>query len=258
MKKFIPSLFALSLPFQAHALYLGNPAEPQIMDQGFFFSQDALFTIKVGYQGDFVLNRRLRAEGPSGHRIDRFEYQMNQGVITFNFLDRLEAYGSVGAFNTTFWHRPPPDSALREVTSHDSWTAGGGLRALLMQWGHTALGIDAKFQYGRSPARWISVSGVGYGTHAHLTYREWQTGIAVSHTIDWFTPYIGATYSNVHADINGLKHSTYPYSHFKMRNPAHFGLVIGCTLSSGKKFDLTGEAHMVDELAFSLTGNLKF
>lgn len=253
-------IFAL-IPFlqvALFALYEGNPAEPQIIDQGFFISQDSLFSVKVGYQGDWVLDRKLRSVDESHGRIDQFCMRMDQGVVTLNCLDRIELYTNVGSMTATFWHRPHFDNQRREYQSHDRWTLGGGLRILLMQWGNTCLGVDGKLQYGAPHLKWITVNGVSFGTGADFTYREWQVSLALSHTVDIFTPYIGATYSNVHVHVDGLKHTVFPNSHFKMVSRDHFGMALGCTLSSGKKVDLNFEVRLFDEQAVIAAGNVKF
>jgi hypothetical protein len=255
MKKLIAAF--LCIP-SLYALYLGNPAEPQIIDEGFFISQDSLFSVKVGYQGDFVFDRKLRAFDGATGRIDRFNIWMNQGVLTLNILDRFEAYASVGSITTSFWDRPHIDHQRREYETHDKWTAGGGLKLIVMQWGNTVLGADGKLQYGAPHIKWATVDGISYATGARVVYREWQVGLAVSHTVDLFTPYIGATYSHVKGEVEHLSHTVYPRSHFKFRCRDHFGMAVGCSLSSGKKVDLNLEARMFSEQAVTGAANVKF
>lgn len=248
----------IALQATLYALYEGNPAEPQIIDQGFFIAQDSLISVKVGYQGDWVFNRKLRAMGGAHGRIDQFSIFINQGVATFNLLDRAELYVNAGSMDAIFFHRPHVDNKRREYQSHDRWTLGGGSRILLMQWGNTCLGVDGKFQYSAPHIKWIAVDGVSHNSGAHFTYREWQVGIAFSHTVDIFTPYIGATYSNVHVHVDGLTSTVFHHSHFKMVNPNRFGMALGCTLCSGKKVDLNFEARLFAEQAATAAGNVKF
>ncbi len=243
---------------QLSALYLGNPAEPQVVDEGFFMSEDSFLTIKVGYQGDWVFNRKMRAHDGISGRIDRFELRMDQGVATFNILDRGEIYVSAGSLTSTYWHRPRVDKERREVESHDRWTAGGGARLILFQWGNTILGVDAKYQYSAPHFKWAAVNGTSHDTGAHMRYWEWQVGTGLSYTVDMFTPYIGATYSVAEANLTGFRHTVYPATHFHMRNVDRFGMAVGCSLSSGKKFDLTLEARMFSEQAVTAAANVKF
>jgi hypothetical protein len=250
-------LFLLVQPFLS-ALYMGNPAEPEIIDCGLFISQDSCMSVKVGYQGDFVFDRLLRSYAGSRGRIDRFNMTSNQGMIALNYLDRFELYGTVGSMNSSFWFRPSSDKMRREFETNNHWTAGGGARLLLAQWDNTGIGIDGKIQYGKPGIKWITVNGVSHGTGSELIYREYQGSFAVFHTIDLFTPYLGAKYSNVHADVSGLSKSVYPRKHFKMTNRSRFGMALGCTLSQGKKIDINAEVQLIDELGVTIGGNLKF
>lgn len=255
MKKFISLLLLQCALF---GLYNGNPAEPQIIDKGFFIAQDSLFNFKVGYQGDWVYDRKLRAFKTARGRIDRFEIWINQGVATLSLLDRIELYGSAGSMKAEISHRPHSDGKHREYQTHDKWTAGIGMRVLLMQWKHTSLGIDGKFQYGEPPVTWGTVNGVAFRTPGgRLLYREYQVSAGFAQAVDIFTPYAAVTYSNVHASFEGLD-DVIPHHHFKMRSRDHFGLALGCTFSSGKKFDFNIEARVLDEQAVTAAGNIKF
>lgn len=251
-------LFSLCLCGSLSALYMGNPAEPQIIDQGFWISQDASFSVKVGYQGDRVADRKMRANGNAKGRIDNMTLSFDQGVVTFGYLDRAEIYGSVGSMNGELSNRPHSDNKRREYQTHDGWTAGTGGRFLLAQWGKTVIGIDGKIQWSNPGMKWMAVDGMSKNTGGHLHYCEWQASFAVSYTADWLTPYLGVKYSNVHASVNGIPAVIYPHSEFKMINRNRFGFAIGCTLSPGKKFDLFAEVQMIDEQSLSFGGNLKF
>src|SRR3990167_2707558 len=113
------------------ALYMGNPAEPQIIDKGFWIPQDCTVGAKVGYLGDRVADRKLKASGHAHGRIDKTKLSFDQGVVVFNFLDRVEIYGSGGSMNGTLTNRPHSDSARRKYQTQDGWTAGCGGRILL-------------------------------------------------------------------------------------------------------------------------------
>jgi len=249
----VKKLLFLLLPSALFALYLGSPAEPQMIDAGFFIAEDSAFSLKMGYEGDWVYNRKLKT---MKREIDRFEILMNQGVMALGFLDRIEVYGSAGSFNAQFHNRS--HSEAHEYDTHGSLTYGGGMRILLMQWKNTIFGVDGKGQFASPRFSWATVNGVPFSENGKLHYREWQVGLALSHSVDIFTPYIGAKYTNVHATAQGLKSGVHPHGHFKMVNRDRFGLAVGCSLSSGRIFDLTLEARMIDEQAFTGAGNIKF
>jgi hypothetical protein len=256
MKRLAVLFFAL--PGIGSALYLGNPAEPQLIEEGLFTEPDHMAAGKIGYQGDWVSDRKLRGQGDGRGRIDQFEVWMNQGVATLNFIDRIELSASLGSMTTTFSQRRHADGILRQFQTHDGLTVGTGLSLLLMQWKNTILGIDGKYQYSTPHLKWVSVNGTGHASGGKVVDREWQVGMALSYTADLFTPYIGASYSSVHARVSGLSGAVYPDSHFEMRSRHRFGLAVGCSLSQTKKIDLTLEARMIDEQAVTGAINIKF
>jgi hypothetical protein len=186
------------------------------------------------------------------------ELLFDQAVVTLNYMDRAELYGSVGSMTGELSNRPRPDNKRRQYQTHDGWTAGTGGRFLLAQWGNTVIGIDGKIQWANPGMKWEAVDGQSHNTGGHLKYCEWQVSFALSYTVKWLTPYIAAKYSNVHAKITDIHRTVYHHSRFKMMNRDRFGLALGFTASPGKKFDLFAEVQMIDEQALSFGGNLKF
>lgn len=256
MMKYLPLMLCAASSLSA--LFVGNPAEPQMIDRGFFISEDALMNVKLGYLGDRVADRKMRANGHAHGRIDKMILSFDQAVVTLNYMDRLELYGSVGSMNGELSNRPGQDNKRRQYQTHDEWTAGTGGRFLLAQWKNAVIGIDGKIQWAKPGMKWEAVDGQSSNTGGHLSYCEWQVSFALSYTADWLTPYLGVKYSNAHATVSGIHKNIYRHAHFNMINRDRFGLALGFNLSPGKKFDLFAEVQMLDEQALSLGGNLKF
>jgi major outer membrane protein len=241
-----------------YALYNGNPSAPDIIDEALFSCQDNFFVIKAGYQGDYVFDRKLAARKGITGRMDQSQIGMNQGVLTLNLQDRFEIYGSVGAMNAFLSDRPHVDGQRRQYETHDELTWGVGGRCLIVPFKNIDFGVDACYQYANPHLAWNAINGVAYKTRGRLKYEEWQVGLGLSYHIDFFTPYLAVKYSNVWAKMSHIRPDILPVSHFKMKSREHFGLALGCTLSNGKIFDLTGEVRLFDEQAVSVAGNIKF
>ncbi len=257
--KLIGVFILLCSSIKGFALYMGNPAEPEIIEKGMFIPQDAVISVKIGYQGDFIFDRRLRAYDGVQGRMDRFNVHSDQGVLTLSFFDRLDIYGSVGALETNFSHRPKPGHQRREYESGSQMTWGVGGRAILFKWGNTDVGMQGGFQWANPHIKWDALNGESFTTDAVLRYREWQIGVAASHQIDLFTPYLGVKYSHVFGLLSQLRSNLeLPKRSFKLRNRDYFGLVLGVTLSPKRWIDLTCEVRMIDEQAITIDGNLKF
>jgi major outer membrane protein len=259
MKKIFSTLLLIVLFANAHALYLGNPDSPDAVPEGFFIPEDAFIGVKAGYQVDYVFDKGLKSYAGASARVDQFQAMLNQGVITFDLVERIEVYGSVGAMEASFSHRPGPEHYRREYQTNDKLTWGVGGRILIYQWREISLGLAGGFQWANPDIKWDSLNGEAFTTGAKMLYREWQVGLGISRTVDMFIPYGAIKYSNVSARVVSLRSNLdLDTSHFRMTNRDHFGIVLGCTLTPGRYFDVTVESRMIDEQALTLAGNLRF
>ncbi len=272
---FISALLA-SFPLQG--LYQGNPSLPEIIDEGFFLPKDLFMGIKVGYQRDQVFNRNLKTNRTGSHHVSKVEQLYNQGVLTLNFVDRVEVYGSAGAMTIEISDRQYANDGITkqpyqvEVHSKNQFTCGAGIRADIIDWCNTTLGANASFQYADPHTKWNSLQGATVKTFSKIRWTEWQVGVALSYHIDIFTPYIGGNYSKVNARVRKTSNRafflTVPEEFlpifsfvppgFKMQSRNHFGLALGCDLSNGKLFDLGVEVRLISEDAITLKADIKF
>jgi hypothetical protein len=256
MKKTLLTLFLASA--KLFALYNGSPAAPETIDTGMFLSSNSSVALKTGYQGDFLFDKRLHTFEGSHGAIDQFEAISNQGVVTLNIIDSYEVYGSAGAMKVFLSNRPHSDHKRREYQMDDHLTWGVGGRAILFHWAKTFLGIDGKYQRNESHVKWNTLNGESLAPRGRFTYEEWQVGAGIAQNIDRFTPYAALRYSDPHAKLRGLNHQVLSHDRFVLKTNRHWGLSLGCTLSSAKSFDMTVEVRMFDEEALTLAGNVKF
>lgn len=263
MKKFFLAALLFCFCFtQVNALYFGNILEPEIIDQGMVLSKDNWMGLKVGYQGDFVFDRKLRTKDGCSGRIDEFQIFLQQGLIALDFADRAQFYGTVGAANLYFTHRPDSDQKRREYQNGADFTWGVGARGVLASWGNTSLGIDAAIQYANMVTKWETIDGVSYSNKVNVNYMEWQGGLAVAHKIDILIPYFAVKYSSVQGKVKNLPPALLippsESNHFELRERTCVGCAIGATVSMGTIFDANVEISFIDEEALFVAANLKF
>lgn len=257
LRVLIVLLFCLSLSVEA--LYLGNPAGPGVVDKGLFSSEEALVLFQTGYQFDYVFDRKLKSAGCARARIDQFQFRMNQGVITASLADRVSVYGSVGAMQSFFSHRPSSDGMRREYQTGDNTTWGGGGRIVVYESSKLSLGFEGGYQWAQLPLRWDALDGKSFTTRSSLHYQEWQVGFGVGGQIDFLNPYGAVKYSFVKGKVTDIRSDLQlSCTSFQMRNRDHVGLVFGCTFTTGNYFDLTIESRFLDEMALSLVANMSF
>ncbi len=245
-----------------YGLYYGSPNLPDTAREGILLSKTCPVGIKVGFQADYVLDKSLKiASQKSTHSMEVFKYYLEQGVLTLNFINRFEVYGSMGAMQ--FHMEPRTTSVIRQTYDTNyrfSWGLGG--RAILFEFSKAALGVDFKYQASSPPFSWICVNAVPKASvgEAKFRYREWQIGLGLSYALELFTPYIGALYNQSSGQFKYLPKTLLPNHkrHFSMTSRKKFGMAVGTTLSTGGSFELDLEARMIDETAVSAAANFRF
>ena len=239
-----------------YALYNGNPSDPELPEEGHLISKESWLAFKIGYEGDFVFNRKLEYTHSShAHKknVSNFEINSQLGTLAFTFNDRVDVYGVLGASQFTSSSHPKDHKHLKYKT-HEHLSFGGGLKAIAFYWGNTELGIDAKYFDCRAPLESAEVNGSSVSHHSTLHYQEWQVGVAVSHRIRFFVPYLGLAYANVLTRGKSVDHLV----HLNMQSSSNVGAFVGCGLSPFKTFAMNVEVRMFDENALFVSGVLRF
>jgi hypothetical protein len=269
MKKFalVSSLLAASSAL--FAAPVGNPAFSQLLQEGYFIPNHYWVDLRLGYEGDFVGDARMKQQEEGSGRVDNYRQDTNSGLVTVNFLDRLDVYTVLGSTRVCADWRfiepgPLTNRVAMETSYHFSWAVGG--RGILYEWGNTILGIGGRYNRTCLKPVWMTINGIPMPTAGtRLHWREWQVDLDISHKIDLFIPYIGIKYSNAHTKVGTFKMGAVPIAisnsgsgalHMTNRTPV--GLVIGCALTTGKFFMLNIEGRLIDEEAATIVGDFRF
>ncbi len=249
-------LFCMSaFPSLAFALYNGSPALPEMPRDNLFLSEDSIFSLKLDYEGDFVLGRRITAN--SSLKDPSMNSQFNGAGVSLGFLDRVELYTCLGGFKTSFSAEQETSSdKTLHIKTAESFGGLIGARAIGAFWGDTRLGFDAKYFYG-----WPRLHSLELGQqklssdYQSSSETEWQIGAALSQTFAFFTPYVGVKYARffLHfVDVEALKKD------ISIQNVSPFGVFVGLGISGKKGPFLDLEARFLDEYALSASLGMRF
>ena len=241
-------------------MYLGNPADPQIIEDGFFFCKENWLALKAGYQRDWVSNRYMKAVSKISGSIDAFEFISDQGVLTLNVIDLLEIYSSGGATRISSTSHTA-NNIQNKFQTHDQFLWSVGARGIFANWKKASFGLNFNCQRTCPKIKWITTNGnlVRPNSKSKITYFEWQAGVSASYQVGVIFPYIGLKYSNSRASFKYLPKSVLPNTeYFKTKNRRKFGLALGSTISNGSKMSVNVEVRMIDEQAITLAGNVEF
>jgi hypothetical protein len=257
-------LFSVVLSIRGFALYNGNPSFPMMPEQGTFISREDWFGAKAGYQFDDVYDRRLclahrRVEGQS-KKVQEYDSLSNQGVLTFNFNDRVEIFGTCGVFSFGLSQHPFEDTTVKyRAGTHLAWGVGG--RAILAYWGDLQIGVNAAYLQSNLPLSSVKVNHEPYSTgHAQAQFREWQVGAGISYRSSWFIPYLGVDYSDFRTKIEHLNSLEFLFknNHMVFKEEYPFGIFLGLGISPYKRFNINFECRFLNENAVSASGDFKF
>ena len=261
MKKICLWLLSLS---SLHAAPVGNTAAPQLIEEGFFLSRDSWIDIRIGYEGDFVGNGRMKQYCEGSGRVDSFQQYTNSGTATLNILDRLDLFAVFGSSRVCSDWRFTDVYDLEERAQMETlyqYIWGVGARGILFEWDHVALGLGGRYSYCNYDPSFLTINAIPIGVQgAHCHWRQWQVNVDASYKIDLFTPYIGLKYSHAEAEIGpfpmAVANNDAVTNHFENQTPV--GLFLGCSISSGKYFMLNLEGRLIDEEAVTISGDLRF
>jgi hypothetical protein len=237
--------------FPLFGAYVGNPADPALMNTGFFSSSYPFFKCTSGYIYDYTSNKDFVA---SDQVIKRFGLHSQLASCSLIFIERLQLFATAGGSKEVLEEKSIYDAVFDSHTNyHFSWSAG--TKIILLQWGQTYFSGD--FTYFAIPASHKSFFKflnrvnlpieIEPGEKQELSLREWQLSGALSSRFFFLTPYIGLTYlhSKLHAEVN-------------YRNEFKWGYFYGLTASLTGRFQLNFEQRIRDESAYTFATTVVF
>jgi major outer membrane protein len=283
MNKFFLSLLAICLPpLCLSALPVGNPAGANMLIQGVYcpgrfdycdcLRWTDLFSLRAGYYGDYVYDRKMEidANSRSSANLHRTKICTNAGYIALNFFDRIDLYSTLGA---SFIEIETPQSAFLIVTdpnanyyidTNTSFSYTVGADAALIHLGRFVLGIDGKYFYTRPKVNAVRVEeGSADYIDARLKYTEWQVSGGISYIIPiscWIdiVPYGAFKWARAKGDFDNAMDTSLTHTFFDIKNWRRYGYAIGVTLAGCAKWNLTIEGRFYDELAFDFNTQFRF
>ncbi len=263
MKKIIVIIFILICSSFLYAAPVGNPFSPEVIEEGFFISPASWINFRLGYEGNFVSDARMEKQDTSDEKVDNFKIDINGGSFTLNLQNRIDLYGVLGASRIrSDWRYTNANVVSRiEIETNYRFAYSVGGRAILYQWGNTALDVGDRYSYTIPSVSFITRDGAPQDKGvSQVRYNDWQINMGLAHVIDIFIPYIGMKYLRAKAKIRNFDFviSNDGQGLLSMKNRDRFGGYVGCTLSNKKNFMLTLEARFVDEEAITVSGELKF
>ncbi len=252
--------FCLLIALPLCATYVGNPADPAIMNAGFFSSSYPFFKFTSGYIYDNTYDKRYELEGSPSAPFDpkdavkQFGIHSQLASFSFIFIERLQLFGTAGGSREIIEEKNTSLSnfIFDPHTSYQfSWSAGG--KVILLQWGQTYLSTDfTYFAIPESPHsffQFFNRLNLSFTDKQKLSLSEWQVSAALSSRFFFLTPYGGVDYLHSRLHVEGSN----DIPSLNYRNQVNWGYFYGLTVSLSGRFHLNFERRMRDEFAYTFS-----
>lgn len=279
----IKKIVAASLIHTAcYALPLGNPQEASLLNCGAFNNYPMaclgcrvdFVTVRVGFYGDYVFNRHLKAKTPSGKWKSLHETRLmtNAAVIAVDILNRGEFFSTLGGTNLSLKSRAVSLGStstldfLLETQTRFSWSVGGNV--ILWKCGSFSLGIEGQYFNYRpklKEVRFETMDVLYPSRTVRVKYDEWQLGAGIAYSFfisDSATcvPYIGvegaAAYGTFGEFLFAETIDSVMLPHF--RSDRNVGYALGLSLVGCGTWQITAEARFINETACHVSADFRF
>lgn len=255
--------FLAALPL--FGAYIGNPADPALMNTGFFSAQYPFFKLTSGYVGDYVSDKRYEAHQTSedfdpNNAFRHFGVHSQMASVSLILVERLEIFGTAGgAKEHAQWCKKPSWSdattTFLDFESNYQFAWSTGAKVVFLQWGSVFLSGD--FTYFAIPSshksyfKFFNRLSLPLDTAPIQKFglSEWQTALALSVRFVFLTPYAGINYISSH--LNVQSGPEVPAIHYT--NQQNFGYFYGLTLSLTGRFHLNIERRVRNEFAYGFS-----
>jgi len=245
-------LFSLLFTFPLFGIFVSNPSDTHLFQDGFFLGKCDWLTFRLGYVNEYVLKSRCKYEFQrEGEPTEKLDAEMLNyyGVATFNILSRLDLKVIGGSVRMEIDEQIFPK---REP----AWGVGAAL--LLFKSCLFDFTIDGKYLCSYQKPTYFVIEDMLaplVDTKLQLDYEEWQVSLAMSYKTDCIIPYIGVTYFDCRLKPNCYDLLvTLPnipflfdvtYKSFNSRK--NWGLVLGASIYACDRASLTIEARNFDQ-----------
>lgn len=255
-KKLRPFLAILSFSVSSLcAAQVGNPADPALLEEGFWISDTRFSSLRAGISGDVLLSKRLRTcRMSSGRGISRPElsWTLAYADLGWNIRERFDLHllgGPVGSAALT-WQQT---GSLYKAKGDSALFCGASAKLILLEIEDTTLGVDGLLGALFNVEGPLLMNETPLASSFTGRLEFWQVGVGLSQHIGVFRPYLGSAVNQLKYKIRSSGIKT-----LRFHDLLQVGMYEGCTFTLGTRAFLNLEARQLFETGVSLSGELRF
>jgi hypothetical protein len=245
----------LFLPLNLFANWIGNPADPALLDEGFWIPDTSCSSARLGMSGDCLLSKRLKAS-PESSKLGISRPEMNWQLMAcdmgWNVKERLDLHvlvGPLAKLNLSWFQK----GVFYEALGSRGVYWGSSSKLVLLDVQDTVLGVDARI----GGVQWIKgtllANGALFRENSSMRLYFWQVGAGLSQNLGALKPYFGA----VMQQLVTVMHTS-GFKHVRLNNLILVGMYEGCSVSLGSRVFLNLEARQFFESGVSVSGEVRF
>lgn len=233
---------------------IGNPADPAVLEEGFWIPDHCWSSLRTGVTGDFLFAKRLRP----CHRLHdlmiyrpELNWRLAVADVGWNIRERFDIHLLAGPVSSVDFQWRQAGSAY-VASGNQGLFWGASSKLIVLDVKDTTVGFDfhgGGIQWIRGP---ITQNGRAFieSFSSHLYF--WQIAGGLSQNIGLFKPYIGAVVNQFASTI------TFSHPRLRFHDFLQIGAFEGCSLSLGKRVFLNVEARQFFESGLAVSGEIRF
>ncbi len=241
-------------------MWVGNPADPSLLECGLFRNKPSWWSFRAGYLDDWVYQQEFRENSKISHTKTFTKLSTYAGLLTLNFKNRVDVYGLVGSSRIQI---------DQEIFTKRALGWGIGTKWVFWKEKDFFFGGDIKYFETNQKPRYFLMDGLAYNivTPFRLEYSEIQAALGICCRAWIFAPYIQGTYLITHIqpqppvvlvrfpEENAISDDVPIRSSVGKKN---WGMALGLTLVDSSKATLSVEWRAFNQNAIDVNGAVRF
>ncbi len=212
---------------------VGNPANPVLLDEGFWIPDTFWSNVQAGATQDFLIQKKLMPAKKFSHLpLSKIKMEGNSQIanLVWCIREKLNIQMNLGSARFK-WRWNDQRQSIRG--SGSGFFLGGDIKLVLLEAQDTVFAADGQ-------------AGIWKDSGAEYSY--WQGAFALSHKFRFLAPYAGWTFNGTNFKAEQISFRALILS----------GPFAGCTISNGSRFFLSAEYRGWFEQGASVSAQVRF
>jgi len=253
MKKLFLVILCILPFFSLHALPSFNIAEPSLLKDGIFISDESFINVRLGFSQGYLKNEDfVFSNGPANNLIISATTALAKIII--NLKERLDIGALIGTETPSMSFKYQNNSFFLKF--NENWFYCARFAATVFEIAKYSFGGNFLYYYFKSHTNYYLKNTLPFFTeYASFKKKGWVVNIGVTREFGAFSPYLGIAICNNSANFYGF--SFLPQSVLKANDNKLMGCFFGCGIENNFCL-LNIETRFINETAAYFSIDLRF